>query len=199
MAFASANITLWGHGANFKFIKYESTSDTLATIEAADYFDSYGDQVRVDDVLIAKGTDGTRMYTFTTAASTDVAITPMEGQGALTAHDATTSTAVPAQGIVTFNPTSVLTGTFEITDVPHPGAKLTLVDLNATTSITIAFEGATTSVIEFGQNSNNTLTLQFGGMVKLEALSASIWGLASGAESAASSIADQKQQVLLSN
>ena len=69
MAFAKANMVLMAHGNNVKLYSYESTADTLATIEAADYFDGFGDQLRVGDVLMVKGSDGSRMYTFSTAAS----------------------------------------------------------------------------------------------------------------------------------
>ena len=176
MAYDAAGFTLWAHGNNFKLLKYESTVDTLATIEADDYFDSYGDQVRVGDVCMVKGSDGSRMYTFTTAASTDVAVTPYEGQNKVFAHDSTTSMNVPNHGVVTFNPSSVVTGTYEIASAPYPGATLTLMVLHATTSIAVSVVGATTSVIEFGQLANNEVQLLNGGAVELIGLSTTVWG-----------------------
>lgn len=177
MAFESANMVLMAHGANFKAYKYESTSDSLATIEADDYFDGYFDQLRVGDVLTVKGSDGSRMYTVTTSSSSAVLVTPFEGQNKVFAHDSTTSMNVPNSGVVTFTPTTVLSGTFEIASAPYPGATLTLVDLDGTTSIAVLVVGATTSVITFGQGTNNKLQLITFGAVELIGLSTTKWGV----------------------
>ena len=195
MAFNSANMVLMAHGNNVKLYKYESTSDTLATIEAADYFDGFGDQLRVGDVLMVKGSDGSRMYTFTTAASTDVAITAYEGQTPVFAHSLSTSINVQADGVVTFSPSSVLTGDFQIGSPPYPGRKLTVIDLGSSTSIAIRLVGSTTSTVGFGKDTAKTLTIQNGGRVDLMGHSALIWGHASGVISAATSIADQLTEV----
>ena len=195
MAFAKANMVLMAHGNNVKLYSYESTSDTLATIEAADYFDDFGDQLRVGDLLMVKGSDGSRMFNFTTAASTDVAITAYEGQSPVFAHSLSTSITVQADGVVTFSPSSVLSGDFQIGSPPYPGRKLTLIDLGSSTSIAIRLVGSTTSTVGFGKDTAKTLTIQDGAMVNLMGRSALIWGFESGVLSAASSLTQQGLEI----
>ncbi len=195
MAFLSADMVLMAHGNNVKSLKYESTADTLATIEAADYFDSFGDQVRVGDVLMVKGTDGSRMYTFTTAGSTDVAITAYEGQNPVFAHSLSTSISVQADGVVTFSPSTVLTGDYQIGSPPYPGRKLTLIDLGSSTSIAIRLVGSTTSTVGFGKDTAKSLTIENGGRIDLMGHSALIWGHQSGVVSAASSLTGDTKEI----
>ena len=188
MAFNSANMVLMAHGNNVKLYSYESTSDTLATIEAADYFDNFGDQLRVGDLLMVKGSDGSRMFTITTAASNDVAITAYEGQSPVFAHSLSTSITVQTDGVVTFSPSSVLTGDFQIGSPPYPGRRLTLIDLGSSTSIAIRLVGSTTSTVGFGKDTAKVLTIENGGQIDLLGRSVLIWGHQSGVVSLASSL-----------
>lgn len=176
MAFSASEMVLMAHGNNVKLYTYESTSDTLATIEAADYFDSFGDQIRAGDIIMVKGSDGSRMLNVTTGNTTDVVAQAYEGMNSVFAHDLSTSIATPASGVVTFTPTSVL-GAPYVVPVPHPGATLTLVDLTGTTSIIVNLVGPTTSVITFGQGTNNKVALMSFGAVELVGLSATKWGV----------------------
>lgn len=195
MAFSASEMVLMAHGNNVKLYSYESTSDTLATIEAADYFDNFGGQLRVGDVLMVKGSDGSRMYTFTTAATTDVAITAYEGQSPVFDHSLSTSISVQADGVVSFTPTTVLTGDYQIGSPPYPGRRLTAFLVGSSTSIAIRLVGSTTSTVGFGKDTAKSLTIENGGMVHLLGRSALIWGLESGVVSAASSLTGETKEV----
>ena len=98
MALVKTDLVLMGDGRAYKDYRYESTSDTLATIEADAYFDSLADMFRTNDLIEAWGTDGYRKYKVTRSAS-DITLSVVDFENAVTV--ASTSANLPNFGTVT--------------------------------------------------------------------------------------------------
>lgn len=69
MALVKTDLVLMGDGRAYKDYRYESTSDTLATIEADGYFDSLADMFRTNDIIDVFGSDSYKRYKVTRASS----------------------------------------------------------------------------------------------------------------------------------
>lgn len=174
MALVTTDLVLMAHGANFKSYVYESTADTLATIEASGYFDSMAVQFRTNDILTVTGTDGARMYKITATATVVTLGSWDPGQSIVrSVSTTTTSTAtIGNSGIVLLTPTSVSTG-LEV-DVPYAGADLTIINNATTSSKSAALAAATNS--KFNVSADGTATLKgAGGVMRLLGLSSSEW------------------------
>lgn len=169
MAFAASGLVLLAHGNDQKLFAYVTTADSAATVRAVGYFNNTDDDIRMtaNDTIIAVCSDNTvrlKVSSVSSGAVTTVADTGV----AIFAHDATTSLAVPGEGVVTVSPTSAAMGTFRITAMV-PGDLLEIINISGTTSAAAVFGGATTS-LGFGVLGENTLTLFVGGSVQLRAL-----------------------------
>ena len=129
MALVKTDLVLMGDGRAYKDYRYESTSDTLATIEADAYFDSLADMFRTNDLIEAWGTDGYRKYKVTRSAS-DIALSVVDFENAVTT--ATTSGNLPNFGTVIV-PAASTAAAYTIDD-PIAGLEVTLVQDNTTTT-----------------------------------------------------------------
>ena len=89
MAYANGSLVLWAHGNDKKLFRYDSATDTLATIAAAGYFNNTDDDIRlaVDDMIKVVASDGigTLMVASISAAG---AVTTSGGVAAAAEHGA---------------------------------------------------------------------------------------------------------------
>ena len=179
MALVKTDLVLMGDGRAYKDYRYESTSDTLATIEADAYFDSLADMFRTNDLIEAWGTDGYRKYKVTRSAS-DIALSVVDFENAVTT--ATTSGNLPNFGTVIV-PAASTAAAYTIDD-PIAGLEVTLVQDNTTTTgFTVT---ANTTGVGFNQAGDNVLT--FNGAddaVVLRGLSTTKWRIVSNVGSVA--------------
>lgn len=90
MAFDKSNMVLWSDGNNKKLYHYNSSDDTLATIKGAGYFNTYSDQLAVDDIVVIQGSDGFAIQRASAVSSGSVTMANLSGQATLT--DSTTGT-----------------------------------------------------------------------------------------------------------
>ncbi len=179
MALVKTNLVLMGDGRAFKDYRYESTSDTLATIEADAYFDSMADMFRTNDVIEVWGTDGYRKYKVTRSRS-DITLSVVDFENAVTT--ATTSANLPAFGTVIL-PAASTAAAYTIDD-PIAGLEVTLIQDNTTTTgftVTTATTG-----VSYNEAGNRIAT--FNGAddaIVLRALSTTRWGVVSNVGSVA--------------
>jgi len=61
MAYANGSLVLWAHGNDKKLFRYDSSTDTLATINTAGYFNNSDDNLRmaVGDLIMVVASDAT--------------------------------------------------------------------------------------------------------------------------------------------
>ena len=179
MALVKTDLVLMGDGRAYKDYRYESTSDTLATIEADGYFDSLADMFRTNDLVEAWGTDGYRKYKVTRSAS-DITLSVVDFENAVTT--ATTSANLPNFGTVIV-PAASTAAAYTLDD-PIAGLEVTLVQNNTTTT---GFTVTTNSTgVTYNQAGNRTAT--FNGAddaIVLRALSTTRWGVVSNVGSVA--------------
>jgi len=110
MAFEINNFNNWTSGAanGPRYWAYESTTDTLATVLADDYFVSVGQSLDPNDLIYINASDGTGTFAVSSASATAVVMGASEGS-------ANVRVTIPAASVLL-----LATTPYEL--VPAPGA-----------------------------------------------------------------------------
>lgn len=168
MAFSASNMVLWADGNAEKLYKYTTSSDSMATVLADGYFDSFDEQCQTGDVVFIEATDSSALYTMTVITD-DIELTPLSYEAPV--FTASTGTNLRAFG--THRITSTAAATY-ILDDPVVGSTVTLYNDAGTTTINTVLLASTTV---FFDGSNRKI--EFNGVdetVTLRGLTSTLWG-----------------------
>jgi len=153
MAFVNSDLVLLAHGNDKKLFYYSSTSDSLATIYAAGYFNNTDDDIRMSagDMLSVKGSDGVATLEVTAVSSGSVSTREIGG-GNSVINTGSTTTTLAETGIVKLTGTTI--GTHNLTSSPAAGGRVTI--LNAGVAAHVI---TTTGTLMIGSTGADTVTL----------------------------------------
>lgn len=90
MAYANGSLVLWAHGNDKKLFRYDSATDTLATINTAGYFNNTDDNLRmaVGDLIMVVASDTTATLKVESISSGAVTTSDLAGIIAAAEHGA---------------------------------------------------------------------------------------------------------------
>lgn len=177
MAFSATGLVLLSHGNDKKMFRYDSTADTLATINTAGYFNNTDDNIRMvaGDLIYVKASNTTAVLVVSSVSSGSV--TTAVAESVVYHEDIAGSTATltaSATGITNLTSTGVQTVALTI---PFAGAYKSIIKTGASTAIITVTSGST-AVTFNGTNTNLTFDAA-GEAVVLTGLSATRWAILS--------------------
>lgn len=166
MAFASADLTLlsYGNGHGLYFHDANSSSDTLATVAAAGYYNNTDDNLNLaaGDQIMVKATNGNAVLEVVSVSSGSVTTRDISVSAV---QAGTTTQNLPATGIVTLGSTTA--GTHNLAP-PTAGDRLTVINTGVAGNHIVT----TTASVIFGSGSGTEVILPAIGVgVELLALS----------------------------
>lgn len=173
-AFAESGLDPTGSGSKGAPIvgSYTSTADTLATILANAYFDSYATTLKNNQLLYLTGTDGNAFARCTVSGTTDVKLVGISCDPQLIietiASTGSTGTDLAQTGVTIF--ASTFAGTYNL-PMPQPGQGERVLITNTTAAIVV-----TSSAAKFDYTGQNTIT--FNGIdqtVTLIPITSTLW------------------------
>ena len=134
MAYAASGLVLWSHGNDKKFFRYDSATDTFATIAAAGYFANTANLSRlsVGDMVYANGSDTSGFLKVTVVAATTGSVTTATVAGSDLLTTASTASTLPGSGAVVISSTAAQAYALP---TPYPGAKLSIVKTSSSTAV----------------------------------------------------------------
>ncbi len=136
MAFAGSGLVLLDHGADKKFWRYDTSTDALATVEAAGYFANTTNsacRMSVGETIIVFASNAQKWLRVTVISAagsiTTVGVFGDMGTMLVTTTSTTvfnqpsTATELPISGVLSLNTTSTAAGLW-VLNGPYPGADL---------------------------------------------------------------------------
>lgn len=174
MAFDVAGLDPTGAGRKGapKLATYVSTADTLATILADGYFDTFSTAVETNDRMYIVGTDGAAMCQIT-SASGDVALAVISTDMAISSKSSEDVALAFGSNMLGFGVTADTAYTLP---TPQTGLEVEATLQNASTGSTIVDNSTGVTIGAAGA----TLTLVAGDTVRLRATSATRWEIVGG-------------------
>jgi hypothetical protein len=177
MAYAASGLVLWAHGNDKKMFRYDSSTDTFATIAAAGYFANTANLSRlsVGDVVYVVGSDGAGWLKVTAVAATTGSVTTASTGASIVATASTAST-LAATGVAVISSTAAQAYALP---TPYPGARLTILKTSSSTAVqtvsstlggTAATIGLTGVTLTFSASDQSVI---------LEGVTATKWQIAS--------------------
>jgi hypothetical protein len=134
MAYAAAGLVLWAHGNDKKLFRYDSSTDTFATIAAAAYFANTANLSRmvVGDLIYVNGSDTAGWLKVTIVAATTGSITTATAAQADAIFTASTASTLPGSGTVQITSTAAQAYALP---APIPGQRLTIIKTSSSTAV----------------------------------------------------------------
>ncbi len=181
MAFNNATLSLIGHGRDNKLFIHDASSDTMATVATAGYFNNKDDDIRlaVDDLVMSLCGDGDFLQRVSAVDSSTGSVTtqPTSMNGPWRGVIGSASGSITVPGI-----SELGTGTASahvLSAAPYPGARVTIVQCgSATTGISVATNATTVTI-----NGQGDRTITFDGEgqnVTLLGVSTTRWAIIGG-------------------
>lgn len=185
MAYTDGNLVLWAHGNGKKLFRYDSSTDAMATVNTAGYFNNTDDDIimAVGDLIYVKASDSTAVLEVASLSSGAVTTSLIGGVGAEeTVAGSTATVAIAATGLTNLTSTAAQTVAL---GGPVAGAKKSIIKTGGSTAIITVNSGSTDITFD-GTNQNLTFDAANESVI-LEGISATRWGIMSNTGSVGAS------------
>jgi len=177
MAYSAGNLhVIGGSSVGNLLYHYDYTTDSLATIMTAGYFNNTDDNLNLTagDMILVNAADGTALVEVSSVSSGSVTL-GVAGSKVIMDGSLVSSVTVDILNadVVVFTPTSVTTGLL-MSSLPRKGQQITFINQGTTSSQTVAVSVASGAKIFSSDDLTSTITLKGGGAVTLLALTTSV-------------------------
>lgn len=178
MTYTAGNLHIIGGSSVGNLLyHYDYTTDSLATVMAAGYFNNSDDNLNLaaGDMILVNAADGTALVEVASVSSGAVTLAVAGSKviidGSLVSSVAQT---ILNADVIVYTPTSITLNTIMAT-LPRKGQQLTIFNQGASSSLTIAIQVASGAKIFSSDDLTSVITVKGGGCVTLLALTTSVF------------------------